>query len=251
MVLPAVERWFVVTYNEALPLVQTRGWLRTCGGFIGQEATHADTHERALHDFLDRPRARPCTRPRPDRVAFGKVLGAERRSDRSGAAAQPSVRSTVADRRHRALHRGPGRLLAQRNWDDHDADPTMVDLFRWHGSRGGRAPQRRPRRRHPLPRQLPRPDSRDVDRGADDVGVLPARRAAPDPPDPGTELGWWRLQRLRMRRLEGGSAAEVPPLFGSKTLMYFRPGFTPDRMGSTAQAVAYLASSPAARGAHL
>jgi predicted metal-dependent hydrolase len=32
--------------------------------------------------------------------------------------------------------------------------------------------------------------------------------------------------------------------------MYFRPGFTPEHMGSTAQAVAYLASSPAARSAH-
>ena len=29
------------------------------------------------------------------------------------------------------------------------------------------------------------------------------------------------------------------------------PGFTPEKMGSTAQAVAYLASSPAARAAHL
>jgi predicted metal-dependent hydrolase len=33
--------------------------------------------------------------------------------------------------------------------------------------------------------------------------------------------------------------------------MYFRPGFTPDEMGSTAQAVAYLANSPAARAAHI
>ena len=40
-------------------------------------------------------------------------------------------------------------------------------------------------------------------------------------------------------------------LFGSNTAMYFRPGFTPDEMGSTAQAVAYLASSPAARAAHI
>jgi len=40
-------------------------------------------------------------------------------------------------------------------------------------------------------------------------------------------------------------------LFGSNTFMYFRPSFTPEQMGSTAQAVAYLASSPAARAAHL
>jgi predicted metal-dependent hydrolase len=40
-------------------------------------------------------------------------------------------------------------------------------------------------------------------------------------------------------------------LFGAQTMTYFRPGYTPDDMGSTAQAVAYLATSPAARAAHL
>jgi predicted metal-dependent hydrolase len=39
-------------------------------------------------------------------------------------------------------------------------------------------------------------------------------------------------------------------LFGSSTLSYFRPGYSPQDVGSTAQAVAYLASSPAARAAH-
>lgn len=33
------------------------------------------------------------------------------------------------------------------------------------------------------------------------------------------------------------------------TVSYFRPGFHPTEIGSTAQAVAYLASSPAARNA--
>jgi predicted metal-dependent hydrolase len=40
-------------------------------------------------------------------------------------------------------------------------------------------------------------------------------------------------------------------LFGANTFDYLRPSFTPEDMGSTAQAVAYLASSPAARAAHL
>jgi predicted metal-dependent hydrolase len=34
-------------------------------------------------------------------------------------------------------------------------------------------------------------------------------------------------------------------------LTYFRPNYSPEDVGSTAQAVAYLASSPAARAAHL
>jgi predicted metal-dependent hydrolase len=40
-------------------------------------------------------------------------------------------------------------------------------------------------------------------------------------------------------------------LFGSTTLAYFRPNYSPEDFGSTAQAVAYLATSPAARAAHL
>jgi predicted metal-dependent hydrolase len=40
-------------------------------------------------------------------------------------------------------------------------------------------------------------------------------------------------------------------MFGTQTLAYCRPSYVPEQMGSTAQAVAYLASSPAARAAHL
>ena len=40
-------------------------------------------------------------------------------------------------------------------------------------------------------------------------------------------------------------------LFGASTLSYFRPGYSPEDIGSTAQAVAYLATSPAARAAHV
>ena len=69
--------------------------------------------------------------------------------------------------------------------------------------------------------------------------------------DPNLDIGWWRFNRLRMRDSKLGLLPKYRKLFGSNTAMYFRPGFTPDEMGSTAQAVAYLASSPAARAAHM
>ena len=53
VVLPAAERWFVATYNEALPLVRDERLAEDMRGFIGQEAVHADTHERALHQFME------------------------------------------------------------------------------------------------------------------------------------------------------------------------------------------------------
>jgi predicted metal-dependent hydrolase len=52
-------------------------------------------------------------------------------------------------------------------------------------------------------------------------------------------------------RLEKGPTSEVPQAVWLEYPDVFRPGFSPEQMGSTAQAVAYLASSPAARAAHL
>jgi predicted metal-dependent hydrolase len=69
--------------------------------------------------------------------------------------------------------------------------------------------------------------------------------------DPQLDIGWWKMQRLRMRDSKLALLPQYRKLFGSNTFMYFRPSFSPEQMGSTAQAVAYLASSPAARAAHL
>jgi predicted metal-dependent hydrolase len=69
--------------------------------------------------------------------------------------------------------------------------------------------------------------------------------------DPTTGIGWWKFNRLRMRDSKLGLLPKYRKLFGSNTAMYFKPGFSPEEMGSTAQAVAYVATSPAARAAHL
>src|ERR1700712_6143293 len=52
IVLPAAERWFVATYNEALPLVRDPKLAEDIRGFIGQEATHADVHEKVLNGYM-------------------------------------------------------------------------------------------------------------------------------------------------------------------------------------------------------
>ena len=52
IVLPAAERWFVATLNEALPLVKDPKLADDVRRFIGQEATHADVHEQVLHEFM-------------------------------------------------------------------------------------------------------------------------------------------------------------------------------------------------------
>ena len=69
--------------------------------------------------------------------------------------------------------------------------------------------------------------------------------------DPALDIGWWKTQWLTSADSGKGLLPSLAKLFGSNTLQYLRPGFSPEEMGSTAQAVAYLASSPAARAAHL
>ena len=182
---------------------------------------------------------------------FAKIL-APIDVHRPEASAQPPVRPAVVHRRDRALHRGDGRLRAElhvgrlRRRPD---DGRPVPLAR---QRGGRAPQRRPRRRRLLPRQLPRPHPRDDDGGDGDLRVLPARRRGTwsSPTRHSTSAGGG-CSGCGCATPSSGCCPSTASCSAPTRSMYFRPGFTPEEMGSTAQAVAYLASSPAARAAHL
>ena len=69
--------------------------------------------------------------------------------------------------------------------------------------------------------------------------------------DPEADISWWRMQRMRVRDSRLRLLPTYRQLIGTSTLSYLRPGYSPEDVGSTAQAVAYLASSPAARAAHL
>jgi uncharacterized protein len=250
IVLPSAERWFVATYNEALPLVKDPKLAEDMRGFIGQEATHADVHDKVLHDYLATHGVDPA--PILDQIeyAFEKILSPSDSSD-------PKVRlNHLCDRlwliaaiEHYTAVLGDFSLNCA--WDDYGADPTMVDLFRWHGSE--------------------EVEHRNV---AHDVAVyfhdsyvdrIRAMMMAAtfmftffqrgvsylSANDPEGRLTWWRTQRHRMRDSKLGLLPRYRRLFGSNTLMYFKPSFSPEEMGSTAQAVAYLAISPAARTAHL
>jgi predicted metal-dependent hydrolase len=250
VVLPSAERWFVATYNEALPLVKDPKLAEDMRGFIGQEATHADVHDKVLHEYMITHGVDPT--PILDQIEymFEKVLSPSESSD-------PKVRlNNLCDRlwliaaiEHYTAVLGDFSLNCA--WDDYGADPTMVDLFRWHGSE--------------------EVEHRNV---AHDVAVyfhdsyvdrIRAMLMAAifmftffqrgvsylSKNDPETRLTWWRTQRLRMRDSKLDLLPRYRKMFGSNTLMYFRPSFSPEEMGSTAQAVAYLATSPAARTAHI
>ncbi len=134
VVLPAAERWFVATYNEALPLVKDPRLAEDMRGFIGQEATHADTHEadpQRLHDRQGRSiPGRSCARSTTSSPTCWRPA---HRPIRGGGFNQLCDRLwLIAAIEHYTAVLGDFALNCA--WDDHGADPTLVDLFRWHGS---------------------------------------------------------------------------------------------------------------------
>lgn len=250
VVLPAAERWFVATFNEALPLVQDPRLAEDMRGFIGQEATHADVHEQVMHDFMVNHGVNPGPILKQVEYLFTKVLAPTRSPDPKRRLNNISERLwLIAALEHYTAVLGDFSLNCA--WDDHGAHPTLVDLFRWHGAE--------------------EVEHRTV---AHDVAVyfrdsyfdrIRAMAIAVTlmfvffqrgmrylvKTDPQIDIGWWQTQRLRCRDSELGLLPRWRTVFGSNTLMYFRPGFSPAQLGSTAQAVAYLAGSPAARTARL
>ncbi len=249
VVLPAAERWFVATYNEALPLVKDSRLAEDMRGFIGQEATHADTHEKILQEFMIARGVDPAPILRQVDHVFAHVLS-------PGTATDPRRRfNHLCDRlwliaaiEHYTAVLGDFALNCA--WDEHNADPTMADVFRWHGSE-------EVEHRHVAHDVAVYFHDSYLDRirsmalavtmlaGFFQRGVWYLCRT-----DPQARLGWWQTQRLRARDSKLGLLPQYRTLFGRTTLTYFRPGFSPQEVGSTAQAVAYLASSPAARAAH-
>lgn len=250
IILPAAERWFVTTFNEALPLVKDPKLAEDMRGFIGQEGAHAEVHERLLHDFMVARGVDP--KPFLDQVdyVFARVLAPTTSTDPKRRLNHLCDRLwLIAAIEHYTAVLGDFAL--NNAWDDYDADPTIVDVFRWHGSEEVEH----------------RNVAHDVavyfhDSYIDRIGAMVMamtgmymlfQRGAHYliKADPDLSIGWWKMQRLRYMDSKNDLLPKYRKLFGSNTLAYFRPGFSPEDMGSTAQAVAYLASSPAARAAHL
>ncbi|MEI7545172.1 MAG: metal-dependent hydrolase [Mycobacteriaceae bacterium] len=250
VVLPAAERWFVATYNEALPLVKDPRLAEDMRGFIGQEAVHAETHERMLHEFMLARGADPEPILKQIDYIFEKVLA-------PGRSTNPKRRlNHLCDRlwliaaiEHYTAVLGDFALNS--DWDDFGADPTMVDLFRWHGS------EEVEHRcvAHDVASYFHKGYFSRVRSMTLAVtmlftffnrGVWFLCRTDPD-----LDIGWLRMQRMRAQDSKLRLLPTYRMLFGSTTAAYFRPDYSPEDFGSTAQAVAYLATSPAARAAHL
>ncbi|MEK2474618.1 MULTISPECIES: metal-dependent hydrolase [Streptomyces] len=252
LLLPAGERWFVKVFKEALPLVRDEHLLKDVKGFMGQEATHSVQHAHVLdhlaHQGLD---TTPYTRhvdflfeyllgerpplgvpiPEPEWLRFRLAL----------IAAIEQFTAVLGS-----------WVLGADGLDHAGPDPVMLDLLRWHGAEevehravafdmyqhtGGEDPARYARRvlamavtapvllylwcwgatyllRHDPRLSAPSRYSLRAHNRAVRKGLLPSWR----------QLG-----------------AAIP--------RYVRRSYHPSQEGSLRAAVAYLASSPAARTA--
>ncbi len=245
LLLPAGERWFVHVYKQALPHIEDERLREDVVGFIGQEAMHAAAHDDVL-PHLKRLGLDPTPYTAQVDWLFEKLLG-----DRTlppGRARHWWLMERVAmiaAIEHYTAFLGDWVLNAEA-LDRRGADPTMLDLLRWHGAEEVEH------------RSVAFDLFMHVDGGY--------RRRARTWATAFSALVflWQRGVRFFMENdphLVDGKASfgqffmagqqGVLPSTGSmlKSIpKYLSRTYHPSQEGSTAQAVAYLASSPGANG---
>ncbi len=248
LLLPEGERWFVQVFSAALPLVRDEALAEDVRGFIGQEAMHAASHQGA-QDHLARTGLDPSGYVEQVEWMFGRVLG-ERGLDGEAAREWLIERvALIAAIEHLTAVLGQW-ILDSDGLDTAGADPTMTDLLRWHGAE--EVEHRSVA--HDLFTHL---DGRYLRRIRSLVISGPvlmrlwaiglAHLCRHDPALRGT-----RASRPRLRdylRAARRGLAPGPLLLARSTLSYLNPRYHPARHGDTDAAIAYLATSPAARAA--
>ncbi|MEV6274842.1 metal-dependent hydrolase [Nocardia sp. NPDC051832] len=245
LLLPEGERMFCQAYAEALPFVKDEKLREAMLGFIGQESMHAETHDKVLHEVLAANGIDPERYVRQAEYLFRKTLGPREGDDVAQRQVLVERLAFIACLEHFFAYLGDWILNA--DLEKFGAEPRMADLFRWHGAE--------------------EVEHRHV---AHDVAVYfeagYVRRAAlmtltfpifltlvvrgtkymvhqdPELPD----YGYPRLLTRVFGAMWRGALPGVPSLLIS-ALSTFKPGYNPGSVGSTAQAVAYLAKSPAAQ----
>lgn len=250
MLLPEGERWFVETFNEALPYIKDEQLAADIRGFVGQEAMHAEIHDRVAENWLREQGVDPTPYLKQAEWIFRKVLG-PRSSDPTKKQKELIERLwLIAAIEHYTAVLGDFALNAK--WSGQGYE-TMVEMFQWHGAEEVEH----------------RAVAHDVASYFADSPLRRARSMALALPflvwlmargflfvntqDPAvnqkSHLGRGLLYAQSYFR---GKRAEVLPsiwMLTSATVTYFKPSFKPSDIGDTAQAVAFLASSPGARRA--
>lgn len=247
LLLPEGERWFVETFQEAVPLISDDALREEVLGFIGQEAMHAEAHQGVLDHLLAKG-LDPGPYVEHVEYIFRRVLGP--RPGRTAAQTREYLIervAVIAAIEHFTAFLGDWVLNAH-ELDRAQADPTMLDLLRWHG-----AEEVEHRSvaydllRHLDPGYLRRVRTMAIAGPAlIHLWVRGARfMMAADPELPPGAKATWRGTAAAARR----GLLPRPVAFLRSATRYLRRSYHPTQEGSTRQAIAYLGASPAARAA--
>ncbi|MER7110658.1 metal-dependent hydrolase [Streptomyces sp. NPDC000229] len=247
LLLPAGERWFIHVYRQVLPYIRDDRLREDVIGFIGQEAMHSQAHDDVL-PHLKKLGLDPTPYTAQVDWLFEKLLG-----DRTlppGRARRWWLMERVAliaAIEHYTAFLGNWVLNAE-ELDRRGADPMMLDLLRWHGAEEVEH------------RSVAFELFMHVDGGyrrrvrtwatAFSALVFLWQRGARFfmENDPSLLNGKASVKDFVTRGRQG-VLPSTPDMLRSIP-RYLSRTYHPSQEGSTAQAVAYLASSPAANGGH-
>jgi predicted metal-dependent hydrolase len=249
LLLPAGEKWFVDVYRNALPLITNEQLRDQVKGFMGQEAVHSRAHAVVLeHLAAQGIDATPFTRL-VEWLFF--TVGADEPFGRKVPTRLQRLwlvqrLSIIAAIEHFTAVLGIWVVEQSQGLEAAGADPTMLDLLRWHGAE--------------------EVEHRSV---AFDVyqhvsGAYPRRVASMLGAAIGMTLVWVLGLRFFLRTdptrpgkatyrsfIRAGRRGTLPTFRSIMRTIpdYLRRSHHPSQTGSTELALAYLASSPAATAA--
>lgn len=261
LLLPAGELWFCRVYNKALPLITDPQLREDVRGFIRQEGIHAQAHRKGEDWLRDHGYDVDGYRRLIDWL-FEQMLG-------ETPLALPFLKGRLNERQWllfrvgvvAAIEHFTGLLgdwcLNSDGWDK--GDPVVADLFRWH-----------------LAEEV---EHRSVafelyqHLCATETGFYLGRQAImalvfplfmsvlahsgrvlarQDSHPQAKKLGRKSILGVILKLQSTGQRYDNVPTLGlivQRTLRWLSPSFHPDNEGDTAQALAYIARSPAAQAA--
>ncbi|KRB76477.1 metal-dependent hydrolase [Nocardioides sp. Root190] len=246
VLLPEGERWFVKTFTEVLPMIKDERLREEVLGFIGQEGMHASAHQ-GVADYFDAHGLDTTDMVGEIEHVFNRLLGDR---DLTGAQAEEWLVEKVAliaGIEHITAFLGHW-ILNSPALDEAGADSRMLDLLRWHGAE-------EVEHRHVAFELYDHLDGRYVRRmrayglavfGIFYLWIRSVRHLIENDPtledrDLPVVRSW--MSGARRGILPGIGGLVIP------ILRYAKPTYHPRQEGSTSQAVAYLATSPAALAA--
>jgi len=136
LIFPPIEAWFCQVFKQALPLVTDDRLRQDVIGFMRQEAIHGGAHALVLEHFqahgIDSTRYMAFLRRLIDRALGDRILGIPARRLGLERWWLNTRVGLIAAGEHFTCMWGKFALEAQvESWN---ADPTMLDLFRWHAA---------------------------------------------------------------------------------------------------------------------